>query len=413
MAFFVSSYNDAGLAGASSAKRGKPSSGLKLPALVGGGVFAGVCAVTAFVSLHTMASASHGVQRFETRLVSRIEAAEHSVAMAEERNVRIRKFSRLSEQGHGNQKATRVAHAIEAKAFAERFGPAIADAKGQATVKELAALRPSAIIETALGRSSDPALAEAEQHPAFEVAMAAPQSAADEIDLLPDTVPLPSFRPEMEKAADVEPSPRPAIASVPTPARAPTLAPAPVPVAPPASVLAFARPDNPLRETTRSASVPWPDRGNGTAIYDISAGVVHMPGGEKLEAHSGIGKMRDNPDFVHVKMRGATPPSSYKLTMRESLFHGVEAIRLTPESGVKPHGRDGLLAHTYMLARRGESNGCVVFKDYSRFLAAFKRGEVKRIVVVPKLNGKASMTAENVSDDKPRRTMADYFRKGV
>jgi hypothetical protein len=409
MAFFVASYNDAGFAGASSAKRAKPSKGLKLPALVGGGVFAGVCAVTAFVSLHTMASASHGVQRFETRLVARIEAVEHSVALAEERNVRIRKFSRLSEQGRGNQKATRVAHAIEAKAFAERFGPAVADAKGQATVTELAALRPSAIVDTALGRSRDPALAEAEQHPAFEVALAAPQSAADEIDLLPDTVPLPSFRPEMAKAAEVEPSPRPAVASVPVPAPAA----APVPAAPQPSVLAFARPDNPLRETTRSSSVPWPDRGNGTAIYDISAGVVHMPSGEKLEAHSGIGKMRDNPDFVHVKMRGATPPSSYKLTMRESLFHGVEAIRLTPESGIKPHGRDGLLAHTYMLARRGESNGCVVFKDYSKFLAAFKRGEVKRIVVVPKLNGKASMTAENVGDDKPRRTVSDYFRRGA
>ncbi len=152
-------------------------------------------------------------------------------------------------------------------------------------------------------------------------------------------------------------------------------------------MLAFAKPDNPIREPSKMDAVPWPDRGNGTAIYDISSGIVHMPNGEKLEAHSGIGKMRDNPNYVHVKMRGSTPPSSYRLTMREARFHGVEAIRLTPENGVNPHGRDGLLAHTYMLAKRGESNGCVVFRDYPRFLAAFKRGEVKRMVVVPKLNG--------------------------
>jgi len=121
---------------------------------------------------------------------------------------------------------------------------------------------------------------------------------------------------------------------------------------------------------------------NKTAIYDISAGVVYMPGGEKLEAHSGIGHMRDNPRFVDQKMRGATPPSTYNLRMRESLFHGVEAVRLLPADGRNPHNRDGLLAHTYMLRRAGDSNGCVVFKDYKRFLSAFKRGEVNKMVVV-------------------------------
>ncbi len=51
----------------------------------------------------------------------------------------------------------------------------------------------------------------------------------------------------------------------------------------------------------------------------------------------------------------------------------------------KIHGRVGLLAHAYMLGKRGDSNGCVSFKDYRRFLAAFKRGEVKRLVLVPRL----------------------------
>ena len=127
----------------------------------------------------------------------------------------------------------------------------------------------------------------------------------------------------------------------------------------------------------------------GVAVYDITAGVVHMPNGEKLEAHSGLGAYMDDVRYVHVKMRGPTPPGTYRLTMRESLFHGVEAIRLTPTDGKKPFGRDGLLAHTYMLRKPGESNGCVSFRDYARFLAAFKRGEVKQMVVVPRLGNKS------------------------
>ena len=127
----------------------------------------------------------------------------------------------------------------------------------------------------------------------------------------------------------------------------------------------------------------------GVAVYDITAGIVHMPNGEKLEAHSGLGAYMDDVRYVHVKMRGPTPPGTYRLTMRESLFHGVEAIRLTPLDGKKPFGRDGLLAHTYMLRKPGESNGCVSFRDYARFLTAFKRGEVKQMVVVPRLGTKS------------------------
>ena len=38
-----------------------------------------------------------------------------------------------------------------------------------------------------------------------------------------------------------------------------------------------------------------------TAIYDITAKIVHMPNGEKLEAHSGLGAMMDDPRHVHVR----------------------------------------------------------------------------------------------------------------
>ena len=134
---------------------------------------------------------------------------------------------------------------------------------------------------------------------------------------------------------------------------------------------------------SRLGIAPGPTPGGGTAIYDITARVVHLPNGEKLEAHSGLGDKLDDPRYVHVRMRGATPPGTYDLTERERLFHGVRAIRLSPVGGAAAiHGRDGILAHTYMLGPRGDSNGCVSFRDYDRFLQAFLRGEVTRLVVV-------------------------------
>jgi hypothetical protein len=137
---------------------------------------------------------------------------------------------------------------------------------------------------------------------------------------------------------------------------------------------------------------------NGVAIYDIEAGTVYLPSGERLEAHSGIGNMRDNPRFVNQKNRGPTPPHTYALTLRESLFHGVQALRLTPLGGQGAvYNRVGLLAHTYMLGRAGDSNGCVSFKDYRRFLAAYQRGEIRKLVVVPRMSaysGTATASAE-------------------
>ncbi len=178
--------------------------------------------------------------------------------------------------------------------------------------------------------------------------------------------------------------------------------------APAPQALAFARPDNPVKSIGRS--VPWPDRGTKIAVYDISNGVVHMPNGEKLEAHSGIGEMRDNPKFTHVKMRGPTPPGTYKLSMREKLFHGVAAIRLNPIDGVAPKGRTGLLAHSYLLARKGDSHGCVAFANYDRFLKAFRRGEITHMVIVERHDGRKPTLAVAKGDDKPRKTLIDYMR---
>ncbi|HTO78272.1 MAG TPA: DUF2778 domain-containing protein [Methylocystis sp.] len=121
-----------------------------------------------------------------------------------------------------------------------------------------------------------------------------------------------------------------------------------------------------------------------TAVYDISARTVYLPDGTKLEAHSGLGDRLDNPSYVHERMRGPTPPALYSLTPREALFHGVAALRLTPISG-SVFGRAGLLAHTFMLGPRGDSNGCVSFRDYQAFLRAYQSGQVKRLAVVAHL----------------------------
>ncbi|HEX8416592.1 MAG TPA: DUF2778 domain-containing protein [Methylobacterium sp.] len=129
--------------------------------------------------------------------------------------------------------------------------------------------------------------------------------------------------------------------------------------------------------------LPSPEAGGGTAVYDIGARTVTLPSGERLEAHSGLGASMDDPRYVHLRMRGATPPGTYDLTEREQPFHGVRALRMHPVGGSAAiHGRTGILAHTYMLGPSGASNGCVSFKDYEKFLQAYLRGEVQRIVVV-------------------------------
>ena len=124
-----------------------------------------------------------------------------------------------------------------------------------------------------------------------------------------------------------------------------------------------------------------------TAVYDISAHAVYLPNGSVLEAHSGMGSLRDDPDHVSVPNAGATPPAVYELKPRERQFHGVQALRMIPAEGSDTSGRSGLLAHSFMLGPKGDSNGCVSIKNYDRFLKAFTDGEINRLVVVPSLRG--------------------------
>jgi Tlde1 domain len=127
---------------------------------------------------------------------------------------------------------------------------------------------------------------------------------------------------------------------------------------------------------------PAAEAGARTAVYDIEAHVVYLPNGEKLEAHSGFGNLLDDARHVDAKDRGPTPPNVYRLSLRESLFHGVQAIRLEPVGNGNMYGRVGMLAHPYMLGPNGQSNGCVSVQDYPKFLHAFLRGDIDRLVVV-------------------------------
>lgn len=146
-----------------------------------------------------------------------------------------------------------------------------------------------------------------------------------------------------------------------------------------------------------------------TAIYDITARTVHLPDGTKLEAHSGLGPKMDDPRHVNVRMHGATPPHVYDLIPREAPFHGVEALRLIPVGGEGAiFGRTGLLTHTYLLGPRGDSNGCISFKDYEVFLEAYKAGKVKRMVVVASIDD--PQFDLRIAERRPERTFERTIR---
>jgi hypothetical protein len=157
------------------------------------------------------------------------------------------------------------------------------------------------------------------------------------------------------------------------------------------SLLAYASADasvtgslGPSQNPALAGTEPLYDR--STAVYDISAHMVYLPDGSKLEAHSGLGDKLDDPHYANVRMRGVTPPHLYDLTPREALFHGVPALRLNPVGGEEAiFGRSGLLAHTYMLGPNGDSNGCVSFKDYNAFLNAYRNQGIKRLAVVARV----------------------------
>lgn len=131
------------------------------------------------------------------------------------------------------------------------------------------------------------------------------------------------------------------------------------------------------------AQVVVPPTPTKVAVYNIEKHTFTLPNGTVFEAHSGLGHDEDNPAGVADKMRGSTPPNLYKVTFREGLFHGVQALRLTPIGDDPMYGRAGLLIHSYMLrGLPGQSNGCIVLPQYLKVLLAFRAGEFDHVRVV-------------------------------
>jgi hypothetical protein len=418
--------------------------------LIGAGFAASAWVVTTVATMHAIAPSPYQSAIRDIALTSRFAA----VAPAKERNIHIAKFSRLgtptvedlqviAERGRAN------AHSALAKALVGQSGPLVADATPAPAATIVANAAPARARNDTVPTAANianaaatdriiiPSKAEiaATEGPALLALAAMPTTA------IPSTATPSTVMPSTAVPSPTEPNRTAAI-----PARQAAVEVASVAVGADASSddnrqpfglvlndsdasvpLPMARPDGmskraPVNDRAARPAEPAlayasPDIGddegeipvvpkrqaspvarNGVAIYDISANIVYLPNGERLEAHSGLGKMRDNPRFVHEKNRGPTPPHTYQLTMRESLFHGVEAIRLNPLGGAgNIYNRVGLLAHTYMLGARGDSNGCVSFKDYKRFLAAFKRGDIRQLVVVTSM------------PDKPKSTFASLF----
>ncbi|MDQ0457025.1 DUF2778 domain-containing protein [Rhizobium paknamense] len=293
-----------------------------------------------------------------------------------------------------------LAASIAERAIAQRWQDAITPEKAQLMAdaeREAVAAEAQEMAEAVLADA--PPLAQVQGVPgelaaSMQAAVSPKPDAAaktQELAMLPDEVPAPMRRPKADPFSEVmaeQTAAQTAKADVPAPKTIP-LKSDPGKTAP-KTLMAYARSSDVMDDDDspsifrRRASLPG--KGSGVAVYDISSATVHMPNGEKLVAHSGRGENRDNPRSVHIKNRGATPPNVYRLSMREALFHGVEALRMTPVGDGKMYGRDGFLTHTYLLRIRGDSSGCVVFDQYPRFLAAYKRGEVKTLIVVPSIN---------------------------
>jgi hypothetical protein len=245
----------------------------------------------------------------------------------------------------------------------------------------------AAATDTALGpsRSLGPVLGALEAPPPAAApapaVLNAPLPPKREVASIDDSAPLPPARPT-EFATLESPAPDKALG----PSR--SLGPALAYASPDTTTLATA--PAPAKTSIFSIFNPQPARPAGyddhTAVYDITARVLYMPDGAKIEAHSGLGDYMDDPNHVNEHLRGATPPDLYDLQPRESLFHGIAAIRLVPVGGEEAvYGRAGLLAHPFMMGDNGDSNGCVSIKDYDAFLKAFQDGKVTRLAVVAKL----------------------------
>ncbi len=307
------------------------------------------------------------------------------------RMVKVAKFSRLSQPSESEIRQKQLtAEAIQAahqRRISVQLASAVKREKAKALMLEAAFARAERSVEQEKAISGQPTLVTAllpgdtsarKDIQPFGLVMKKPETEADEDTILGE-IPLPEARPALETVT-IERKPveeKPVVRAKADDAKDKDK-----------EDVALVKPERSLFGDlfkSKGGGKGWPGKGTKVAIYDVSSATVHMPDGTKLRAHSGIGKMRDNPNYEHVKMTGPTPAGIYRLRMRERRFHGVEAIRMLSVDGRDPKNRTGLLTHTNLLRGQKGSHGCVAFQNYEPFLNAFKRGHVTMLVVVPEL----------------------------
>ncbi|WP_439627766.1 DUF2778 domain-containing protein [Shinella sp.] len=376
---------------ASKSRRGR-SAGILLSTLLACGVIAG--SAWAVVSmLGAMQEAATSLSDGKKAIAGTLHIKTPAREKAADRVVKIAKFSRLSQPSESELRQKQLtAEAIQVahqRKISVQLASAVKREKAKAALIEAAYARAERSVEQEKAITGQPAMVTAlvedtsarKDIQPFGLVMQKPQT--EEENLL-SQIPLPEAKPALETVVIEKPvvveEEKPVARNKREKAKDKDK-----------EEVAYAKPDRSLfgnlfkGGSGSSNGTGWLGKGTRVAIYDVSNATVYMPDGTKLRAHSGIGKMRDNPRYEHVKMNGPTPAGIYRLKMRERRFHGVEAIRMTSIDGRDPKNRTGLLTHTNLLRNQKGSHGCVAFQNYEPFLNAFKRGHITMMIVVPEL----------------------------
>jgi hypothetical protein len=358
---------------------------IALGALLSCSVIAG-CGWGLASTLSAMHEAAHTLSDTEMNLATprRLKVAA-AVERHPERRVKVAKFSRLGKPSESEIRRKQLTVVAIRMAYQRGVAAQLALAEEKRKVEKAKIAAAFALARSKVEEeekiSGKPSLVTAmvedvstRDIPPFSLVLAEPETEEDTD--LPSQIPLPEARPLIDKAAiDQKPADEKPAARKKLDGKDDK------------KDVAYAKPERSLFDLLKSKGddTLWPGKGTKIAIYDVSNATVYLPDGAKLRAHSGIGGMRDNPRYEHVKMRGPTPAGIYRLSMREKRFYGVEAIRMTSIDGRDPKNRTGLLTHTNLLRGQKGSHGCVAFQNYQPFLRAFKRGQITMLIVVPEL----------------------------
>lgn len=105
--------------------------------------------------------------------------------------------------------------------------------------------------------------------------------------------------------------------------------------------------------------------------YRQSTGEMSSEDGQVLEyGYSGFGPGLNNPAMEQAHNVGPIPRGIWVLSeVFDSMDRGPFCIRLEPQAGTDPLGRDGFLIHGDSIAHAGEkkaSHGCIILSRKAR-----------------------------------------------